>query len=39
VPEEEISVGDTIQNLMQNVVQLNVPLVVNVNQGKTWEEL
>jgi DNA polymerase-1 len=39
VPEEELSVGDTIQSLMQNVVQLNVPLVVNVNQGKTWEEL
>jgi len=39
VPEDETSVAETIRNLMQNVVQLNVPLVVDVKQGKTWEEL
>jgi DNA polymerase-1 len=39
VPEDEIPVAETIRNLMQNVVQLNVPLVVDVKQGKTWEEL
>lgn len=39
VPDGELSVGETIQSLMQNVVQLNVPLVVDVKKGKTWEEL
>jgi DNA polymerase-1 len=39
VPEDELSVRDTIRNLMQNVVQLNVPLTVDVKQGKTWEQL
>jgi DNA polymerase-1 len=39
VPEEELSIKDTIQNLMQNVVQLNVPLTVDIKQGKTWEKL
>ena len=39
VPEEELAVRDTIQKLMQNVVELNVPLVVDVKQGKTWAEL
>ena len=39
VPEDELSVRDTIRNLMQNVVQLNVPLVVDVKQGRTWEQL
>jgi len=39
VPEDELSVRETIRNLMQNVVQLNVPLVVDVKQGRTWEQL
>jgi DNA polymerase-1 len=39
VPEDEIAVGETIRSLMQNAVQLNVPLVVDVKRGKTWEEL
>src|SRR5438477_7542794 len=39
VPEDEIAIGDTIQSLMQNVVKLNVPLVVDLKQGNTWEEL
>src|SRR6516225_8850294 len=39
VPEDELSVKSTIQEMMQNVVQLNVPLIVEVRQGKTWEEL
>jgi DNA polymerase-1 len=39
VPEDETFVAETIRSLMQNVVQLNVPLVVDVKQGKTWEEL
>ena len=28
-----------IRNLMQDVVRLNVPLTVDVKQGKTWEAL
>jgi DNA polymerase-1 len=39
VPEDEISIRHTIRDLMQNVVQLNVPLTVDVKQGKTWEQL
>ena len=39
VPEDELSVRETIRSLMQNVVQLNVPLVVDVKQGRTWEQL
>jgi len=39
VPEDELSVKGTIQEMMQNVVQLNVPLTVDVKQGKTWEQL
>ncbi len=39
VPEDEIAIRHTIRDLMQNVVQLNVPLTVDVKQGKTWEQL
>src|SRR5215468_2985336 len=39
VPEDELSIGETIRSLMQNVVQLNVPLVVDLKHGKTWEQL
>jgi DNA polymerase-1 len=39
VPEDELAVKETIRELMQNVVQLNVPLIVDVNQGKNWETL
>jgi DNA polymerase-1 len=39
VPEDELSIRDTVRDLMQNVVQLNVPLTVDIKQGKTWEKL
>jgi DNA polymerase-1 len=39
VPEDELWIRDNIRELMQNVVQLNVPLTVDVKQGRTWEEL
>ena len=39
VPDEEIGLRDTIRDLMQNVVQLSVPLTVDLKQGKTWEQL
>jgi len=39
VPEEELYIGEAIRNLMQDVVQLNVPLTVDLKQGKTWETL
>lgn len=39
VPEDELAVRETIREMMQNVVQLNVPLTVDVKQGKTWEQL
>src|SRR5207244_7247328 len=39
VPQDELDIRDTIRDLMQNVVQLNVPLIVDVKQGQTWEAL
>jgi DNA polymerase-1 len=39
VPEDELSIRDTVRDRMQNVVQLNVPLTVDIKQGKTWEKL
>jgi DNA polymerase-1 len=39
VPEDELQVRDNIRDLMQNVVQLSVPLTVDVKEGKTWGEL
>jgi DNA polymerase-1 len=39
VPDDELAVKESIRDLMQNVVQLNVPLIVDVKQGKTWEAL
>jgi len=39
VPEDEIGLRETIRELMQNVVQLNVPLTVDIKQGKNWEQL
>jgi DNA polymerase-1 len=38
-PEDELSVRDSIRDMMQNVVELRVPLTVDVKQGRTWEEL
>jgi len=39
VPEDELSIRETIRETMQDVVKLNVPLTVDVKQGKTWERL
>ncbi len=39
VPEEELAVCDVVRDLMENVVQLNVPLTVDLKQGRNWEEL
>jgi DNA polymerase-1 len=39
VPEHELWVRDAIRDLMQNAVQLTVPLTVDVKHGKTWEQL
>src|SRR6267142_1850479 len=39
VPEDELGIRETIRDLMQNVVQLNVPLTVDVKQGKSWEKM
>jgi DNA polymerase-1 len=39
VPHEELWIRDTIRDLMQNVVQMNVPLIVDVKQGPNWEAL
>jgi DNA polymerase-1 len=39
VPESELSVRDMIRNRMENVVQLSVPLTVDIKQGLTWNSL
>ena len=39
VPEEELpEVKDRLRELMQNVHQLDVPLVVDVGVGANWDE-
>ena len=38
-PEDELWLRETIRELMQNVVQLRVPLTVDVKQGRTWAEM
>jgi DNA polymerase-1 len=39
VPENELSIRDSIRDLMQDVVKLSVPLTVDVKMGRTWEQL
>jgi len=39
VPEDELPVRDMIRDRMQNVVQLSVPLTVDIKQGLTWNSL
>jgi DNA polymerase-1 len=39
VPEEELGIGEALRDLMQSIVTLNVPLIVDLKQGRTWEEL
>src|SRR4029434_3973337 len=39
VPDDELHIRDIVRDLMQNVVRLNVPLTVDLKQGKTWEQL
>ena len=39
VPEDEIQVQQKIQQVMQDVVQLRVPLTVNLKQGRNWQIL
>ena len=39
VPEDELHVKDRIRERMQNVVELRVPLTVNLKQGRNWQNL
>jgi DNA polymerase-1 len=39
VPEDELSIRDVIRNRMENVVQLSVPLTVDIKQGLDWNSL
>ena len=39
VPEDELWIRDKIRDVMQTVVQMSVPLTVDVKQGRTWEQL
>lgn len=39
VPEEELEIKEMIREEMQSVVELSVPLTVNIKQGKTWESM
>ena len=36
--EDEISIKDDIKNIMENVVKLDVPLLVDANIGENWAE-
>jgi DNA polymerase-1 len=39
VPEDEIQIQHKIRERMQDVVQLRVPLTVNLKQGRNWQIL
>ena len=39
VPEEELYIKERIRQQMQEVVQLGVPLTVNLKQGRNWQNL
>jgi len=39
VPEAEIAIQHKIRERMQSVVQLRVPLTVNLKQGRNWQIL
>ena len=39
VPEEELYIKDRIRQQMQDVVELRVPLTVNIKQGRDWQNL
>ncbi len=39
VPEDELYIKDRIRQQMQDVVQLRVPLTVNVKHGRNWQDL
>jgi len=39
VPEEEIQIQHKLRERMQDVVQLRVPLTVNLKQGRNWQIL
>ena len=39
VPEDELQIQHRIRERMQNVVQLRVPLTVNLKQGLNWQIL
>jgi DNA polymerase-1 len=39
VPEDELYLKERIRSRMQNVVELRVPLTVNVKQGRNWQTL
>ena len=39
VPEDELDLKERIRERMQNVVELRVPLTVNLKQGRNWQTL
>ena len=39
VPEDELYIKDRVRQQMQDVVQLSVPLTVNLKQGRDWQNL
>ena len=39
VPEDELYIKEKIRQQMQDVVQLSVPLTVNLKQGRDWQNL
>src|SRR6185436_16155524 len=39
VPEDELHIKEKIRQQMQDVVQLRVPLTVNLKQGRDWQNL
>lgn len=39
IPQDKINaVSHTIKNIMEHAVELSIPLLVNINSGKNWDE-
>jgi DNA polymerase-1 len=39
IPEDELYIKENIRELMQGVVELRVPLTVNLKQGRNWHSM
>jgi len=39
MPDDELSIREKLRELMQGVIELRVPLTVNLKQGRNWHNM